>query len=48
MSRDTAKARALAEQFGVGTTTGMFGAAPAGDRVILAVPRVGVDGGSEI
>jgi hypothetical protein len=46
MSRDTAKARA--EPFGVGATTGMFGAAPAGDMVILAVPRVGIDGGSEI
>jgi predicted dinucleotide-binding enzyme len=38
MSRGAAKARALAEQFGVGATTGTFGAAPAGDIVILAVP----------
>jgi len=38
MSRDAAKARALAEQIGSGATTGTFGAAPAGDIVILAVP----------
>ena len=38
MSRDAAKARALAEQIGAGATTGTFGAAPAGDIVILAVP----------
>jgi predicted dinucleotide-binding enzyme len=38
MSRDPAKARALAEQVGAGATTGTFGAAPAGDIVILAVP----------
>src|SRR6202453_5139070 len=38
MSRDAAKARALAEQVGGGATTGTFGAAPAGDIVILAVP----------
>ena len=37
-SRDAAKARALAEQIGAGATTGTFGAAPAGDIVILAVP----------
>jgi 8-hydroxy-5-deazaflavin:NADPH oxidoreductase len=37
-SRDAAKARALAEQLGAGATTGTFGAAPAGDIVILAVP----------
>jgi hypothetical protein len=37
-SRDAAKARALAEQFGAGATTGTFGAVPAGDIVILAVP----------
>jgi predicted dinucleotide-binding enzyme len=35
MSRNAAKARALAEQ--IGATTGTFGAAPAGDIVILAV-----------
>jgi predicted dinucleotide-binding enzyme len=38
MSRDPAKARALAEKAGAGATTGRFGAAPAGDVVILAVP----------
>jgi len=38
MSRDAAKARALAEQVGAGATTGTFGTAPAGDIVILAVP----------
>ena len=38
MSRDAAKARALAEQVGAGATTGTFGAAPAGDIVVLAVP----------
>jgi 8-hydroxy-5-deazaflavin:NADPH oxidoreductase len=38
VSRDPAKALALAEQVGSGATTGTFGAAPAGDIVILAVP----------
>ena len=38
MSRDVAKARALAEKVGARATTGTFGAAPAGDIVILAVP----------
>jgi 8-hydroxy-5-deazaflavin:NADPH oxidoreductase len=38
MSRDAAKARALAAQVGAGATTGLFGAAPVGDIVILAVP----------
>ncbi|MEW9612964.1 NADPH-dependent F420 reductase [Shinella sp. S4-D37] len=38
MSRNPAKARALAEQVGAGATTGTFGVAPAGDIVILAVP----------
>jgi 8-hydroxy-5-deazaflavin:NADPH oxidoreductase len=38
MSRDAAKARALAELIEAGATTGTFGAAPAGDIVILAVP----------
>ncbi|MFM0058606.1 NAD(P)-binding domain-containing protein [Paraburkholderia phytofirmans] len=38
MSRDAARARALAGQVGAGATTGRFGAAPAGDIVILAVP----------
>jgi predicted dinucleotide-binding enzyme/ketosteroid isomerase-like protein len=38
MNRETAKARALAEKIGHGATTGTFGAPPAGDIVILAVP----------
>lgn len=38
VSRDAAKARALADQLGAGATTGTYGAAPAGDIVILAVP----------
>jgi predicted dinucleotide-binding enzyme len=38
MGRDAAKARALAERIGAGSATGTFGAAPAGDIVILAVP----------
>jgi predicted dinucleotide-binding enzyme len=38
MNRDPAKARALAGQIGAGATAGTFGAAPAGDIVILAVP----------
>jgi predicted dinucleotide-binding enzyme len=38
MSRDAAKARALAEKVGAGATTGTYGAAPTGDIVILAVP----------
>src|SRR5471032_3379895 len=38
MSRDAAKARALAEQVGARATTGTFGTVPAGDIVILAVP----------
>jgi predicted dinucleotide-binding enzyme len=42
MSRDAAKARALAEQVGVGATTGTFGAAPVGDIVILALPYAAV------
>ena len=37
-SRDPAKAQALADQLAAGTTTGTYGAAPAGDIVILAVP----------
>ena len=42
MGRDAVKARALAEQVGAGATTGTFGAAPAGDIVILAVPYAAV------
>jgi 8-hydroxy-5-deazaflavin:NADPH oxidoreductase len=38
MTRDYAKAQMLAERLGAGATTGMFGAVPAGDIVILAVP----------
>jgi hypothetical protein len=38
ISRDPAKARALADKFAAGATTGTYGAAPAGDIVILAVP----------
>jgi len=38
VSRDPAKARALANQLAAGATTGTYGAAPAGDIVILAVP----------
>ena len=38
VSRDPAKARALAKQIGAGATTGTYGLAPAGDIVILAVP----------
>jgi 8-hydroxy-5-deazaflavin:NADPH oxidoreductase len=41
MSRNTAKAQALADQIGNGATVGTFGATPAGDIVILAVPYAG-------
>ncbi len=37
MSRDTAKAQALAERIGNGATVGRYGARPTGDLVILAV-----------
>jgi predicted dinucleotide-binding enzyme len=37
MSRNTAKAQALADQIGKGATVGTFGARPAGDIVIVAV-----------
>ena len=37
MSRNTAKAQALARQIGNGATVGTFGARPAGDIVIVAV-----------
>lgn len=37
-SRDAEKARGLARHLGPGTTVGAFGAVPAGDLVILAVP----------
>ena len=38
VGRDPAKARALADKLPAGATTGTYGAAPAGDIVILAVP----------
>jgi predicted dinucleotide-binding enzyme len=38
ISRDNVKAQALANQLAAGATTGTYGAAPAGDIVILAVP----------
>jgi 8-hydroxy-5-deazaflavin:NADPH oxidoreductase len=41
MSRNTAKAQALADQIGHGATVGTFGARPAGDIVILAVLYTG-------
>jgi predicted dinucleotide-binding enzyme len=42
MTRDPAKARALADQIGDGATKGTYGSAPAGDLVILAVPYAAV------
>lgn len=41
IGRDPAKAAALAEELGSGTTTGTFGSVPTGDIVILAVPYAG-------
>jgi len=41
MSRNPAKAQALADQIGNGATVGTFGARPAGDIVILAVLYTG-------
>jgi 8-hydroxy-5-deazaflavin:NADPH oxidoreductase len=38
VSRDPSKAQALADQLTSGATTGKYGASPAGDIVILAVP----------
>jgi predicted dinucleotide-binding enzyme len=38
VSRDPAKAQALAQQLASGAVTGTYGAVPAGDIVILAVP----------
>lgn len=38
MSRDTAKAQALADKIGNGATAGTFGATPLGDIVIVVVP----------
>jgi predicted dinucleotide-binding enzyme len=37
MSRNTAKAQALADQIGNGATAGTYGATPAGDIVIVAI-----------
>jgi predicted dinucleotide-binding enzyme len=42
LSRNTAKAQALAAQLGDGATVGTFGARPTGDIVILAVLYTGV------
>ncbi len=42
LSRDAAKARALADTIGEGATVGTFGAQPAGDIVIVAVLYGGV------
>ena len=41
MSRNTAKAQAIADQIGNGATVGTFGARPAGDIVIVAVLYTG-------
>jgi predicted dinucleotide-binding enzyme len=41
MSRNTAKAQALADKIGEGATVGTFGARPAGDIVIVAVLYAG-------
>lgn len=38
VSRDPAKARALADKLAAGATIGTYGTAPAGDIIILAVP----------
>jgi 8-hydroxy-5-deazaflavin:NADPH oxidoreductase len=38
VSRDPAKALALADKLAAGATTGTYGAAPTGDIIILAVP----------
>jgi 8-hydroxy-5-deazaflavin:NADPH oxidoreductase len=42
ISRNTAKAQALADQIGNGTTVGTYGDIPKGDIVIVAVPYDGV------
>ncbi|CAN5605492.1 NAD(P)-binding domain-containing protein [soil metagenome] len=41
VSRDAAKAQAVADQIGTGATVGTFGAAPQGDIVVLAVLHQG-------
>ena len=43
-SRDRAKAQALVAKLGAGASTAAYGAAPAGDLVILAVPYSGAAG----
>jgi predicted dinucleotide-binding enzyme len=57
VTRDPSKASALAAQFAAGATAGTYGAEPAGDFVILAVPyssatavtaaSISFEGGSE-
>ncbi|MEA1651290.1 NAD(P)-binding domain-containing protein [Nitrospirillum sp. BR 11164] len=42
MSRDPSKAQALADRIGARATIGTFGAGPAGDIVVLAVPYLAV------
>src|ERR1700733_15162870 len=42
MSRNSAKDQAGADQIGHGATIGEFGAAPAGDIVVVAIPYTGV------
>lgn len=44
ISRDPAKAQALADQLGAGAITGMYGAAPTGEIVVLAVPYAAAAG----
>src|SRR3954466_16139461 len=41
MSRNTAKAQVLADKIGHAATVGPFGATPAGDIVVVAVPYAG-------
>lgn len=41
MSRNAAKAQALADQIGNGATVGTFGERPTGDMVVVAVPYAG-------
>ncbi|OSQ35412.1 NADPH-dependent F420 reductase [Thalassospira mesophila] len=42
ISRDPAKAQALADKLSAGATTGTYGAVPTGEIVIIAVPYSGV------
>lgn len=41
VTRDPSKAQALVDKLASGATVGTYGAAPAGDIVILAVPYTG-------